>query len=97
MPTINPSLLWDVDPSKVSLDSDLAIVRVLEFGDVDDVRVLFREVPKKKITDVFVRHFGEFDRKTQNYWNVIFDKNIPLTNTSVYDRIDEPVFTRNFR
>ena len=93
---VSKTLLWDIDSSKTSLDQDLVILRVLEFGDRRDVDILFSGVQRSGIEKVFEKHFSGFDRKTQNYWNLVFHKNIPLTSHSSYDQIDAPVFTRNF-
>jgi hypothetical protein len=63
---------WDVDFRKLSLRkySFYVLERVLRLGDLNALRWLLR-IPKKKILDV-VEKSRELDKKTRNYWRVLY-------------------------
>ena len=74
-----PSLFWDADEIDKVQHAGYIIARVLDYGDMRDVRMLRKIYPDKKIIEVIRTRRGLFP-KTGKYWAVKF--NIPLTEVS---------------
>ena len=73
------SLFWDADEIDEVQHAAYVIARVLDYGDMKDVRTLRKMYPDKKIIEVIRTRRGLFP-KTGKYWAVKFD--IPLTEVS---------------
>jgi hypothetical protein len=92
------SVSWDFANRKNPSDTETLVFRVLAFGDVEDVRRLFRDVPKKRILEVFEARIADFDPKTAHFFKDVLKSKSPLVHSpGLYDQIDAPVFTRNAR
>lgn len=74
-----PSLFWDADEIDEAQHAAYVIARVLDYGDMKDVRMLRKIYPDKKIIEVIRTRRGLFP-KTGKYWAIKFD--IPLTEVS---------------
>lgn len=74
-----PSIFWDADDIDAVQHAAYVIARVLDYGDIEDVRVLRDIYPDEKIVEVIRTRRGLFP-KTGKYWAVKF--NIPFTEVS---------------
>ena len=70
------SIFWDADRIDAIQHVAYVIGRVLDYGDVEDVRVLRGMYPDQKIIDVIQTRRGLFPQ-TGKYWAIKF--NIPFT------------------
>jgi len=81
----NNRLFWDTDPA--SLDPEIhksyIIPRVVDYGDWEDVKILFRVYDKDTIKDVLLRA-PYLDRKTISFFSALF--NLPKTDFRAYER-----------
>jgi hypothetical protein len=71
-----PTLFWDADEIDSVQHAAYVIARVLDYGDVNDVRVLRGLYPDRKIIDVIISRRNLLPR-TGKFWAVKF--NIPVT------------------
>ena len=71
-----PSIFWDADDIDAVQHAAYVIARVLDYGDIEDVRVLRDIYPDEKIVEVIRTRRGLFPQ-TGKYWAVKF--NIPFT------------------
>ena len=71
-----PSIFWDADRIDTNRNASYIIGRVLDYGDVEDVRVLRGMYQDQKIIDVIQTRRGLFPQ-TGKYWAIKF--NIPFT------------------
>ena len=72
MPKDFEKYFWDVDFAKLSFKkySFYVLERVMKLGDLNALRWLLK-IPRKKILEV-VEKSRELDKKTRNYWRVIY-------------------------
>ena len=70
-----PSLFWDVDEIDAAEHAHYVIARILDYGDMEDVRKLRDLYPDEKIIET-VRTRRNLLPKTGKYWAVKL--NIPL-------------------
>lgn len=71
-----PSIFWDADDIDAVQHAAYVIARVLDYGDIEDVRVLRDIYPDERIMEVIRTRRGLFPQ-TGKYWAVKF--NIPFT------------------
>jgi hypothetical protein len=62
--TLSPHLFWDVDRSQVDVNKNLSflVARVLQYGRIDDWRIIYRNVGLERITEVAKEIKGLDDR-----------------------------------
>lgn len=76
---LKKELFWDVNFQNLDYqkNADFIIERVLSFGDVKDCQILKKIYTPKKIKKAALK--ADYpDKKTANFWSVIF--NIPLNS-----------------
>lgn len=71
-------LFWDTDPASLdaSLHAAAIIERVLEMGDLQDVRWLQRRYPGTMIVQVLTLSKG-LSSRSRNFWNLWFHREVP--------------------
>ena len=69
-----PSLFWDVDRSTLNPTehSDFVIRRVLNRGDIDDIKWILSLYGSEKVRDVFVWARG-LSPRSSNFWQAYFN------------------------
>ena len=67
----SPSLFWDADEIDAAEHAAYVIGRILDFGDIEDVRTLREIYPDEKIIET-VRTRRNLFPKTGKYWAVKF-------------------------
>lgn len=65
---------WDVDPDSLDVkkNSEYIIARILEYGDPEAIKWLFKTYDKKTIKKVLMNKRG-FSKRTANFWSKILD------------------------
>lgn len=79
-------LFWDspVPRARMKEHADWLTLRVLEFGNLDQVQALLALFTITEIRDSFLRQLGKFSRKTQSAWIGYFNlKDPPCTPKSL--------------
>ncbi len=73
LPSFLKKYFWDVDFESIDSKRDQAfiIARLLEYGDTDAIRWLFKSVDQNKVKDVVLKSRG-LSRKTVNFWSLFF-------------------------
>ncbi|HEY4526487.1 MAG TPA: hypothetical protein VJK53_01400 [Candidatus Paceibacterota bacterium] len=76
---LRKSLFWDVDPATIDLDKNARYVieRVLDFGNDEEVRWIFKHYGRKYITDVFNNSADSLTPKSSNFWNIMLNEYLP--------------------
>jgi len=71
--TLRPALFWDTDIKNIDLKKQARYIieRVLEFGEPDDVRSLFREYPKQEIKQVLALPRVQLSPKSKALWSLL--------------------------
>ena len=90
--------LWEYDTAKLSYDDEIVVVRALNFWELEDIQTLKKHIGRKKIIQIFQKNLNNIDRKSQNFYKIYFkmkDYNTP--QTSMYDKLNTPTFSRSFR
>lgn len=92
------SILWEFDLSKLNLDDNIVAERVLSLGDKNVTDFWIKELWKDKAKELFIKNKKNIDKKSLNYWNIIFylEENNLETNRTMYDKLNTPVFSRSF-
>ncbi|MFH2033867.1 MAG: hypothetical protein ABIJ26_04090 [Candidatus Margulisiibacteriota bacterium] len=75
LPEAFKKYFWDVsyrDVSKKPLNK-FTLERIMNFGNLKALNWLLRSVPRKKIKEV-ARSSRELDKKTKNFWKVIYGR-----------------------
>jgi hypothetical protein len=72
-------LFWDADKIDTEKHAAYIIARILDYGDVENVRMLRELYPEEKLIEVIRRRRGLFP-VTGKYWAVKF--NIPFNEVS---------------
>ena len=93
------SILWEYDLEKLNFSDDIVFIRSLKFWDRNHIKFLKKELWLKKFKENFLKNINQLDKKTINYWAIIFDLDVKkylnnLQNT--YEKLNKPVFTRSF-
>ena len=62
---------WDIDPKDFDLQNDYfyIIARILEFGDQQSIRWVFKNYPIQKVREVIESNSKLLSKKTINFWN----------------------------
>lgn len=68
------TLLWDTNIQRISLDvhKQFIIERVLEFGDIQDMKWLLTKYSEKEVIEV-LKKSKRISAKTGNYYSLIFN------------------------
>jgi hypothetical protein len=71
------SLFWDIDKDKLDPKKykEFIIQRILEKGDLDDLRWAKEEYGKKELERVFCHFQDKMDKKSINFWQFYFNLN----------------------
>jgi len=94
------SILWEYDISKLNYDDDIVFVRTLTFWDREHINILKQNLWLKKFKQKFIKNINQLDKKTVNYWGVVFNLDVKkylLNIQNTYDKLNKPVFTRSFK
>ena len=78
-----PSLFWDADRIDPAKNAKYIIARVLDFGDIEDIRTLQAEYSRSRIMTV-VRNSNRLLPKSANYWAIYYG--IPRKDVSCLKR-----------
>jgi hypothetical protein len=75
--TEKQSLFWDVrlEDLDEKRHQDFIIQRILEKGDLDDLRWAISFYGSDSVESVFLKNFGKTDSKSQNFWCIYFNIN----------------------
>ena len=86
---LNKAIFWDVDFKKLDYkkNADFIIERVLSLGDEKDYKFLQKIYGLKKIKRTAVK-LDYSDRKTINFWSLIF--NIPIDSFLCIKKLSMP-------
>lgn len=91
-------ILWEYNISKLNYEDDIVFVRTLMFGDKTHVDILKKKLGKTEFKRKFLENLENLDLKTVNYWKNVFGIDLTLTNKStVYEKLNKPIFSRSFR
>ena len=92
------SILWEYDLSKLDLDNDIVVQRVLNLWNKDLTDFWQKKIWKKRAKELFLKNSKNLDKKSLNYWGIVFKEKQNLSNNhSIYDQLNKPIFSRNFR
>jgi hypothetical protein len=71
--SFRPSLFWDVDPKTIDQKKHARYIieRILEFGNDEEVRWLFRRYPHRTIKNTLNRSRGVLHAKTKGLWSLL--------------------------
>ena len=93
------SILWEYNLSKLSLDDNIVVQRILNLWDKRLTDKWIKKIWKEKAWKLFLKNQEHLDKKSANYWNIIFEiennKNLKI-NRSMYEKLNTPIFTRSF-
>lgn len=76
IPTFVKPFLWSYDVDKLDLERDKKriITNVLNFGTTPATRWLFEVYNREAIKEVVIHPLpGEWDKKSLNFWGLVFD------------------------
>lgn len=97
LPQFIHKYFWEVNPKNVDVDmqSHYIIERILEYGDMEDIKWIWKAYPKKAIIEA-VKTSRAISKKTANYWAVIlgipkskilcFSKQFQQTSRAIWKR-----------
>lgn len=89
--------LWEYDISKLTYESEIVTIRALCFGEIDDIKLICKEIWSDKVRAIFIKNITEIDLKSQNFWKKYFQIDTENThNQSMYDKLNTPIFSRSF-
>jgi len=65
---------WDTNPEAIDIkkDSDYIIWKLLEYGDINDLKWMFKSFPLRSIKKIFMTRRG-FSPRVINFWHLFFD------------------------
>lgn len=66
------SLFWDVSEIDLEKNSNFVISRILEFGDLDDIRWAFAFYGRERIKQAFL-DMRSLDKKSLYFWSRYFN------------------------
>ena len=74
LPKFLKKYFWDVDFGKINFDNCIAYVlkRILEYGDEDAVRWMWKNFKKEEIKNVLC-NFRGYSQKSANFWALILN------------------------
>lgn len=77
------TLLWDVDKASASKNSALLYERILNYGDIDEVRWLFENFDKDDIVNfIETKGLKRLNNKSLVFWSGYFGIEYTFRNTS---------------
>lgn len=94
------SILWEYNLSKLNLEDDIVVERVLMLWDKNITDYWINELWKKRAKELFIKNKSKLDKKSLNYWWIIFWVEIEKklnSNKSMYEKLNEPIFSRSFK
>jgi hypothetical protein len=94
------SILWEYDIKELDYTSDLVFIRSLTMGERNHINYLKKKLWNEDFKKKFLKNIASLDKKTINYWGIVLsiDTKKYLTHTqTTYEKLNEPIFTRNFR
>jgi hypothetical protein len=69
----------------------------LNFWEIEDVKNIEKHIWREELIKIFKKKLNEIDNKSRNFWRLYFNiKNLNITNTTMYDKLNKPIFTRSF-
>jgi hypothetical protein len=74
-------------------------VRSLTLWDKNHTDILKKELWIDEFRNKFIKNIESLDKKTINYWGLIFwidVKKYLSNNQNTYEKLNKPIFTRNF-
>lgn len=90
--------LWEYDITKLNYDDEIVVVRAINFWELEDIHTLEKQIGRKKIIHIFQKKLHSIDPKSQNFYKKYFKiKDCNTPNTSMYDKLHTPIFSRSFR
>jgi len=93
------SILWEYDLSKLDLDDNIVVQRLLNLWEKKLTDIWIDNLWKDKARDLFLKNKDQLDKKSVNYWNIIFEVKKSQNfkpNRTMYDKLNTPIFTRSF-
>jgi len=71
------NLFWDIDQNKLDPNRHGAFVvgRILEKGDVEDIKWAIDFYGREFVREVFQKNAGKLDLKSNNFWCLYFNLN----------------------
>lgn len=91
------NILWEYDLSKLELDNDIVVERLLNLWNKNLTDEWIKNIWKEKAKELFIKNSLKLDKKSLNYWNIIFWTKINLENNrNMYEKLNEPIFSRSF-
>jgi len=86
------------DLKNLSYEDDVVFVATLMFGDREHIEILKKKLGKEKFKQKLQKNFSKLDKKTANYWAVVFDLDVDLKNNlNLHEEINKPIFRRSAR
>lgn len=98
LPESFKSILWEYDLWKLNLDSPIVVQRVLNLWDKKITDFWIKNIWKSKAKSLFIKNSKFLDKKSYNYWRIIFgvkDDKIS-TKKTMYEKLNSAVFSRSF-
>lgn len=67
------SLFWDTDPQRLDAEKHARYIieRVLDFGNDEEIRWLFRRYPRALLREVLNRPRGGLHKKSKALWSLV--------------------------
>jgi len=93
------SILWEYKLSNLNLDDSIVVERILNLGWKELTDFWIKSIWKERAKKLFIQNQRSLDRKSLNYWNIIFDikEGSKLdSNSTMYDKLNTAIFSRNF-
>ncbi len=92
------SILWEYELSKLNLDDDIVCQRVLSLWNKEITDFWIKKLWKKLAKKLFLKNQKYIDKKSVNYWNIIFgiQKTNLKDNKTMYEKLNKPIFSRSF-
>ena len=89
--------LWEFDKKNINYESETLIVRAFIYWEIQDIKLIQKNVSQKRIIEIFQKNLSQIDAKSQNFWNIYFELK-PLQNKplSLYEQLNFPTFQRSF-
>jgi hypothetical protein len=67
-------LFWDVSKPDPYKNTEFIIQRILQFGDIDDLKWALNFYGEEKIKEIFLKIKKKLDKKSLNFWKLYFNK-----------------------